>query len=160
MFFKAGKVTKKNNEYGRVYVLRITLKCGTVVHKVGMTNSDRSTDRMFEILRSFFNVYRYSPKCELRKDKKVLVPLLVEKHLHELLAEWSYKFDKSFDGSTEFFHELDESVLLDYLDNFEYTSLLRVTKIKEEHLIAIRTAIDSQTPPPLTKPSDEDKIPF
>jgi hypothetical protein len=161
MFFKAGKVSKKKiPKYGRVFVFKITLKCGKVVHKVGMTHSDRATDRMFEVLRSFFNNYRYSPICELRRDKKVLIPLLVEKHLHELLDEWAYRFDKSFDGSTEFFYELDESVLLDYLDNFEYTNLLQVTSMKEDHLIAIRTAIDSQTPTNPTESLDKDKIPF
>jgi hypothetical protein len=160
MFFKAGKVNKKNNEYGRVYILRITLKCGTVVHKVGMTNSDRSTDRMFEILRSFFNTYRYSPKCELRKDKKVLVPLLVEKHFHEILDEWSYRFDKNFDGHTEFFHDLNESAVIEYLDNFDYRDLLQKTVMKKEHLEAVRIAIDSQTPTNPTESLDKDKIPF
>ena len=111
--------------YGRVYVLRFTLSCGKIVHKVGMCRSARSTDRLFEITRSFFNVYRYSPQVVMKRDKKVIVPLLVEKHLHNILSEWHYTFDKKFGGSTEFFENIDEEILLDYIDNWDYTELLR-----------------------------------
>lgn len=111
--------------YGRVYVLRFTLSSGKIVHKVGMCRSARSTDRLFEITRSFFNVYRYSPQVVMKRDRKVIVPLLVEKHLHSILAEWHYTFDKKFGGSTEFFENIDEEILLDYIDNWDYTELLR-----------------------------------
>ena len=144
MFFtKKGLV--KQSKYGRIYVFRFTLSCGKVVHKVGMTHSDRATDRMFEVLRSFFNVFRYVPKCELRKDKKVLIPLLVEKHLHKLLNDWSYRPDLPFDGSTEFFEDIDESILLTYLTNFSYTELLKnVTEIDETSYDLIKEAIQSE----------------
>ena len=120
-----GDVSEKPSKYGRLYVLKFTLDDGTVLHKVGMCNSDRSTDRMMEILRDFFVKYRYVPRCEMRRDKKTIVPLLLEKHMHSLLDEWSYSFDKKFNGSTEFFSDIDESILLDYLDNFDYKELLR-----------------------------------
>jgi len=120
-----GDVSEKPSKYGRLYVLKFTLDDGTVLHKVGMCNSDRSTDRMMEILRDFFVKYRYVPRCEMRRDKKTIVPLLLEKHMHSLLDEWSYRFDEKFNGSTEFFSDIDESVLLDYLDNFNYRELLR-----------------------------------
>ena len=120
-----GDVSEKPSKYGRLYVLNFILDDGTVLHKVGMCNSDRSTDRMIEILRDFFIKYRYVPRCEMRRDKKTIVPLLLEKHMHSLLDEWSYSFDKKFNGSTEFFSDIDESILLDYLDNFDYRELLR-----------------------------------
>ena len=120
-----GDVSEKPSKYGRLYVLKFILDDGTVLHKVGMCNSDRSTDRMMEILRDFFIKYRYVPRCEMRRDKKTIAPLLLEKHMHSLLDEWSYSFDKKFNGSTEFFSDIDESILLDYLDNFDYRELLR-----------------------------------
>ena len=158
MFFSKGKVVNSTKQEGRVYIFRFTLEDGTLVWKVGMTNSDRATDRMFEVLRSFFNTYRYSPKCELKRDKKVLIPGLVEKHLHRLLEDWSHKFNKPFGGSTEFFHNLDEAVLLDYLDNFEYKDLLKdQVTIKETDYALIKNAINTQVPQPSL---ELDEIPF
>ncbi len=156
MFFKNGKVSSKENKEGRVYIFCITLSCGKIIHKVGMTHSDRATDRMFEVLRSFFQVHRYSPKCELKRDKKVLIPRLVEKHLHSLLDEWKYIPDKPSDGSTEFFHNLDEEVLLDYLDNFTYEALLQTTSLKESDHIKILDAIEKTNPTPII----DNSIPF
>ena len=142
-------------------MFKFILDDDTTIWKVGMTHSARATDRMFEVLRSFFTTYRYVPRCELRRDKKVLIPRLVEKHLHELLVEWKYTFDKPFDGHTEFFKDLDEEVLLEYLDAFKYNELLVDKRVlKETHLEAIRLAIDSQTKSTSTNTLDEDKIPF
>ena len=158
MFFsKKTGLTKKNDGFGRVYLFRVTLDDGSIIHKVGMTNSDRATDRMFEVLRSFFHSYRYSPKCELRKDKKVLVPRLVEKHLHGLLDDLKYTFSKKFDGSTEFFQDLDEESFIEYLNDFSYNELLKTTQMKECDLVAIRKALDTEKP---KKPESEDKLPF
>ena len=146
MFFQKDKGLATKSKYGRLYVLRITLDTGKIVHKVGLCYSDRSVDRMMEVLRSFFSTYRYIPMCVLKRDKKVLIPDLVEKHMHELLAEWSYQFDKKFNGSTEFFENLDEEVVLKYLDSFEYTRLLEnKTTIKESHLDRIREVLTLDT---------------
>ena len=145
MFFTATKTTKEIDEHGRIYVLKVTLKCGKVVHKLGMCRSSRSVDRMMEIAYSFFKVYRYVPQIEMRRDKKVLVPLLVEQHMHRLLAEWSYRFDKKFGGSTEFFEDLDETVLLDYLDSFIYSMLLEgKTSMETDKYDSICKAIRGQ----------------
>ena len=160
MFASLTKGLTKKPKYGRLYVLQITLECGKVIHKVGMTYSDRATDRMLEILRSFFNTYRYIPMCKLRKDKKVFIPLLVEKYMHEILDEWSYTPDKPFDGSTEFFHNLDEQEVLEYLDTFKYSDLLaNKISMKQKDLENIRAAIvaqESSTP----KNSKDEIIPF
>jgi len=150
---KTGKVKKPKDGKGRVYVLQFTLWDGTVLHKVGMCHSSRSADRMMEVLTSFHNTYRYVPLCRLRRDREYEVPLLVEKHLHELLDDLKYKFDKKFDGSTEFFSDLDESILLDYIDEFVETDLL---KGKKSMVIKDYEAITKLS----TKPDDTDKIPF
>ena len=160
MFFSSSKGLTKKSKYGRIYVLQLTLSCGKIIHKVGMTHSDRATDRMMEILRSFFNTYRYVPKCKIRKDKEVLIPMLVEKYMHEILDEWSYTPDKPFDGSTEFFHNLDENEVLTYLDEFKYNDLLigKIT-MKAKELQDIRDAIKTTEKKPKKSPKD-DILPF
>jgi len=136
---------KKDTEFGRLYVIKMILKDGTEVHKVGMTNSDRSTDRMMEILRSFFMKYRYVPYTELRRDKKVRIPYIVETYMHNLLEEYSYTFDKKFDGSSEYF-SIDEEAFLEYLDEFEYAEMLHgVTKMPKDRYEKICKAIDADT---------------
>lgn len=124
-FFTRKRDTQvKDDGYGRVYVMKFILDDGTIIHKIGMCHSDRTTDRMMEVLRSFFIKYRYVPRSSIRKNVKTLVPYLLEKHMHELLDKWKYRFDKDIDGNTEMFHNLDEEVVLDYLDNFDYKELL------------------------------------
>jgi len=119
--------TENSDPYGRIYVIKMVLKDGTEVHKVGMvntSNTSRVTDRMMEILRSFFTVYRYVPYAELRRSKKVRIPYIVENYLHKVLADTKYTFDKKFSGSTECF-EIDEDSFLEYLDQWDYKELLR-----------------------------------
>lgn len=138
--------------------MKITLDDGEIVHKVGMCRSARSNERMMEILYGFFKQYRYVPRCELRRDKKVLIPHLVEKHMHRLLEEYSYRFDKKFDGSTEFFRDLDEDVLLDYLDSFTYNILLQVDSLSIDEYESISKAIKIDSKEPRSDSSD--KLPF
>jgi len=111
--------------YGRVYVHKFILDDGTILHKVGMCETNRTIDRLMEITKSFLVTYRYIPNIRLRKDKKTLVPRLLEKYMHDLLDEYRYDFDKKFDGYKEFFIDIDEEVLLDYLDNFDDLDLLK-----------------------------------
>ena len=118
----------KGNPYGRVYIFELILEDGTELVKVGMVNSDsmsRVTDRLMEVLRSFFMQYRYVPKSRIVKAKKFLIPYIVENHLHKLLAELKYKSDKKFDGYNELFIDIDLDELVSYIDSFEYIELLR-----------------------------------
>jgi len=156
MFFKKGKVVSKTPKYGRLYVFKFTLDDNTIVHKVGMCYSDRAISRMFEVLQSFFQVHRYVPRCELRRDKKVLVPLLVEKHMHEILNDMSYTFELHFDGHTEFFKDLDEEAVLEYLDEFKYSDLLKGRRTMKEKDLAAITEIIS----PDKHSQKDDIIPF
>jgi len=136
---------------GRVYVFRLTIN-GEYIYKVGMCHSDRTTDRFMEILKSYFHTYRYVPEAKILKYKEFSNPLLVEKHLHKELKEYSYKFPKKFDGSTEFFTEIDVAYLLQYIEDFTYNLLLDCTEISEDDYKAIQKEL------PLTL--DETSIPF
>ncbi len=161
-FFKRDKdLDESVSRYGRLYVIRFTLSDGTILHKVGMVKSPRSVDRMMEILRSFFMTYRYIPQCELRKDKKVVAPLLIEQHMHELLEDYSYKFNKQFDGYTEFFYDLDECILLDHLDNLDYRDVLEAkgSSMNKEDYDAISDEL-KRTVYKDSQPQEGDKLPF
>ena len=139
----------KDSPYGRIYIFEILLEDGVVVYKVGMVNSDnmsRVTDRLMEVLRSFFTVYRYVPHSRLVKAKKFRVPYYVETHLHKLLDDINYKFDKKFDGCREFFTDLDIDELVSYLDSFQYTELLTgETKMDVDRYEAICAAIEAES---------------
>lgn len=117
---------------GRLYILRLTTKDNVVVNKIGMTNSPRSTDRMMEILRSWFVAYRYVPLCELRLDYSTGVPLLLEQHMHDVLKEFKWVPDKKVDGGQEMFTGLEESEVIDYVKNFDYSVLLKGKTTMEE----------------------------
>jgi len=132
-----------NNPYGRVYVFELVLDNGTIIHKVGMVNSDsmsRVTDRLMEVLRSFFMQYRYVPHSKIVKAKKYLVPYYVETHMHHLLEELKYVPDKKFDGSNELFVNLDIDEFTEYMSMFKYEELLRghvsMAKDKYENICA------------------------
>ena len=155
---KVGKRKDKRSEFGRLYVIKLVLKDGTEVHKIGMCNSDRSTDRMMEILRSFFMVYRYVPYAELRRDKKVRIPYIVESYIHRLLKEYRYKFDKKFNGNSEAF-EIDEDSFLEYLDSFRYEEMLEgETKMDTDRYNKIKRAIQLDKDPDTF--SEDMPIPF
>ena len=111
----------KRLDYGRLYVVKLTLPDSLVVYKVGMTGSDRATDRMMEILRSWFVAYRFVPYAELRLDREVENPRQLEKLAHKLLEDFRWIPDKKVEGGTEMFTGLDELRLLHFLKHLEVT---------------------------------------
>jgi len=112
MFF-----TTKN--YGRLYAIKLTFPGDLIVYKVGMTESDRSANRMMEILRSWFMAYRFIPHTELKLDREVLDPRGMEKTAHKVLEDFRWIPDKKVDGGTEMFTGLDEVRLLHFLRHLE-----------------------------------------
>jgi len=142
-FFKTNKDLDASK--GRVYLFEFILLDGTRVHKIGMCNSSRSTDRFMEVLRAFFNVYRYTPIARILRDKEVVTPRLVEKHLHSLASDYKYSFDNKFDGSTEFFIGLPIEEVKGYYTNFNYLDLLSgVTEMDKSDYDLIRSQLDRE----------------
>ncbi len=110
---------------GRLYIIRLVLDDQDIIHKIGMTHSPRSADRMMEILRSWFMKYRYIPNARLKLDFETGVPLLFEQHMHDVLKDWKWVPDKKVDGAQEMFKDLDEEEVIRYIKNFDYTVLLK-----------------------------------
>ncbi len=105
-------------EVGRIYVIRMELPDGLVVHKIGMTNSDRAVDRMMEIVRSWFMRFRFIPYCELKLDMNTNYPKELERHIHKILKHKQFIPHMKVDGGTEMFHGLDEFRVLHYIRTF------------------------------------------
>jgi len=104
---------------GRVYVIKITLPGDVVVHKIGMTNTPRSVDRMMEILRSWFMSYRFVPHSELRLDMACGNPRALEQHIHKVLKKHQFVPNEKVEGGTEMFTGINEFRVLHYLRQFD-----------------------------------------
>ena len=83
------------------------------VYKVGITCVD-PVDRMLQIIRSFFQTYRYVPRTSLKRFRKVEHHFIKETALHREFGEHQCEFSKAFDGCTEFFNVCEEDVLQKY----------------------------------------------
>ena len=105
-------------DVGRIYVIRIELPDGLVVHKIGMCSSDRSVDRMMEILRSWFTRYRFVPYTEQKLDMSTSYPKELEAHIHKMLAHRRFVPHMKVSGGTEMFCDIDEFRVLHYLKTF------------------------------------------
>jgi len=105
-------------EIGRLYVIRMTLPDGVVVHKIGMCNSDRAVDRMMEILRSWFTRFRYIPHTVLKLDMNTGYPKELESHIHAILKHKQYIPHMKVEGRTEMFTGIDEFRVIHYLKAF------------------------------------------
>jgi len=117
-------------DIGRIYVVKLVLPDDTVVHKIGMCHSDRSTDRMMELLRSWFSYFRFVPYTELRLDMQCQNANKIESYLHKVLKPVAFEPNFKVQGSTEMFVEVDERRLLWFiraLINSNYVDLPSLT---------------------------------
>lgn len=123
-------------EVGKIYVIRMQLPDGVIVHKIGMCNSDRSVDRMMELIRSWFMKYRYAPYTELRLDMNTNYPKELERHIHKILKHKQWIPHMKVDGRTEMFHGIDEFRVLHYLRTFneDLVPTLNLTDENYKHL--------------------------
>ena len=127
----------KRMDIGRLYVIKMVLPDGLIVHKVGMTKSDRATDRMMEILRSWFVKYRFSPYSELRLDMECNYPAELEKHIHQVLGHSRFEPSHKVDGGTEMFVDIDEVRLIHYLRNFNSNLLEEFLELSDSDCKAV-----------------------
>lgn len=108
----------ERKDVGRIYVIRMELPDGYIVHKIGMCNSNRSVDRMLEILRSWFMRFRFIPYCELKLDMECNCPKELEAHIHKILGHQQFHPHMKVDGGCEMFIGIDEFRVLHYLRTF------------------------------------------
>lgn len=121
----------ERKDIGRIYVIRIELPDDTIVHKIGITRSDRTVDRMMEILRSWFIRFRFVPYSELRLDMKTFYPTEIEKHIHRMLRHKRFIPHMKVSGGSEMFVDIDEDRVLHYIRTFD-DELAPKLKLKKE----------------------------
>lgn len=114
---KSKLVKQKTKRYTkRVYVMRVTLK-DEVVHKIGVTGR-LLKKRLFEIADSFYSAYGYNPMIEvIRGDKKnhrIEGFIEMETHLLALYKHTQVKWQKAFNGSSEFRRVDEDKLLIEY----------------------------------------------
>ena len=122
----------QRQDIGRVYVLRMDLPDGCKVHKIGVTKSNRTIDRMMELLRSWFTHYRFVPYTELRLDMECPYPFVLEKHIHKMLAHKQFIPNEHVEGRTEMFIDLDEFRVLHYLRAFNSDLIVEGLDLTDE----------------------------
>ncbi len=97
-----------------LYVMKFVLDDKRVVYKVGITCIN-PVDRMLQILRSFFMVYRYMPRASIKRFRKVENHFEKETQMHQEFADYRCVFDSVFDGHTECF-DIDGDTILNRYD--------------------------------------------
>jgi len=122
----------KQKPIGRVYVIKMVLPDDSVIHKIGMTHSNRSTDRMMEILRSWFARYRFVPYSELRLDMECNYPLILEQHIHRVLSSKRFEPNEKVEGGTEMFIDINELRVLHYLRSFDDSLVDSLAALSDE----------------------------
>ena len=105
------KKCSTNIDDGILYIMRFDIE-GEMVYKVGLTTR-RPAKRLMEILMSFYKVYRYSPRADIKRFRKVTSLRAKEAALLASLKEYKYTAKKKFSGCTEMIVGIDEDVLLD-----------------------------------------------
>lgn len=126
----------KRRDIGRIYVIKITLPDDVVIYKIGMCHSDRSTNRMMEILRSWFVNYRFVPYTELKLDIKCDNASKLEKYLHKVFQIFQFEPNYPVQGYTEMFTGLNEQRLLWFIkaaneSNFSEYSTISLNSSKQ-----------------------------
>ena len=99
-----------------VYIIKIQTAEGLQLYKIGVTTKNKHIDRLMEILKGYFNQYRYTPYAKLLRFRVFEDAFAIENRLHKHFKDSKYTFDKSFGGSTEFFEDIDEATLLELYD--------------------------------------------
>ena len=87
----------------RVYLLDITFKSGMKVIKIGVSSGKSSLDRMLQIQRDYYNKYRVTFICNIKRDRAVEDAFKAETALHKFFQDYKYTPKIAFDGSTELF---------------------------------------------------------
>jgi hypothetical protein len=123
----------KRQDIGRVYAIKLSLPGNTTVYKIGMVNSARSTDRMMEILRSWFCAYRFVPHAELKLDLETGFPRQLESYMHKVLANYRFVPDKDVEGKTEMFTGINEFRVLHHLRSFKGEDILEVADLTPQN---------------------------
>jgi len=111
-FLKVGAEPPKPKR--RLYLFDITLKSGMRVVKIGVASHNSSLDRMMAVNRSYYQKYRSTFMCSIKRDREVPAEkcFKYETILHRFFKNYQYTPTVPFDGSTELFAiPIDDAVM-------------------------------------------------
>ena len=100
----------KVDNSGILYIMRFWLD-DRVIYKIGVTKR-KPEERLMDILLSFYKVYRYVPRCDIKRFTTTDNVYAKESIFHKCLKAYSFSSDKRFSGATELFCGIDEEILL------------------------------------------------
>lgn len=114
---RPGKYTSGPTSQDRVYLLDITFASGMKCIKVGKSSGRSSLDRMLQIQRDYYNKYRVTFICNIKRDRPVDDAFKIESELHKFFQDYKYTPKVPFDGSTELFAIYPEAAVeaLEYI---------------------------------------------
>ncbi len=113
-------------------MLRMVLPDGTIIHKIGITNRSRSTDRMMEILKSWFNYFRFVPYTEMKMDLECQDPAGMEKYIHKILKKRQFIPNHKVTGHTEMFTDLNEVRVINFLKSYNNSMYTTPPELTED----------------------------
>ncbi len=122
----------KRQDIGRVYVIKMVLPDDCIVYKIGMTHTDRSVDRMMELLKSWFSYFRFVPYAELRLDMECQDPNGIEKYIHKILEEKRFIPKFKVSGYTEMFTDLNEVRVIGFIKAYNNSPYVNTPELNEE----------------------------
>jgi len=97
----------------RLYLMEIWLEEFDIpVYKFGKASGHSSKDRMLQIIGSYYDLYRCTPKVKIVRDRAVDDVFAKETSLHQLFKDNQIVPDHKFSGCTECFH-LDKDVAVE-----------------------------------------------
>ncbi len=108
------KVRKKRKDHNRLYLMRFEFpEYDGFVYKIGKASGSSAKNRMLNIVGSYFDAHRLTPVVKIVRDREVVDGVFdKETALHKHFKEHSFKPDKKFSGSTEFFAGVEEEELI------------------------------------------------
>ena len=101
---------KKDKDVDRLYIMEVEVD-GNVVYKVGKSSGHSSKQRMLQICGSHFDVYRFSPRISIVRDRECNDVFKKETKCHRELEEFRFSSEKAFSGSCELFNVDKEKVI-------------------------------------------------
>lgn len=105
-FLSVGVAPKVVPKKQRLYIMRIVLKSGLTVIKIGKASGKSSKDRMLQICASIYDVQRTTPAITIKKDAEVSADdvFKFETILHQFFSDYRYEGnERKWDGKTEMF---------------------------------------------------------
>lgn len=108
---KRSKYSRGVRPIGTVYVLKVLLDSGEIIHKIGYTTRGLNS-RLLENALSLYNVLGYIPRISVRHEMTTRYYREIESYLLRELRSYRYEWCTEFNGCTEYI-KIDDGTDID-----------------------------------------------